>query len=398
MSSQQSSNEQINNPQWQTVKKRKRLNLTPESSMEKTPFNFNSQNRYEELSNTTDNEDMQTEERTVTNNETNNQPIEHKPPPIYIYGVNNYDDMINYLTKIIEKKEYYCKALPNETIKINTKSSQSYRKLIKQLQNDKIIHHTYQTKEERTYRVVIRNLHHTTNTDTIVKEIEEYGHKVSNIMNIRHRKSKEPLPMFFVDLAPKENNKNIYDMQYLYNTKITIEAPRKKNTIVQCTRCQNYGHTKSYCFRPYACVKCGGEHNTIECKKNPNTPAKCALCGSNHPANYKGCEIYKNLQNARNKNTREQKRPHTSTTENENLNIHDTNHYPLLPQNQNHVNTPTIQRRTFSQTVTQKQQTSDLTESLSTFLNEFKTMVNQLMNQNSMILSMLSTLINKISK
>ena len=76
--------------------------------------------------------------------------------------------------------------------------------------------------------------------------------------------------------------------------KIIVEAPRKKNHIVQCTRCQFYGHTKSYCSRPYVCVKCGGEHNTTLCTKDPAAPATCALCGGQHPASYKGCIIHKN--------------------------------------------------------------------------------------------------------
>jgi hypothetical protein len=74
---------------------------------------------------------------------------------------------------------------------------------------------------------------------------------------------------------------------------MTVEAPRKKNDIVHWTRCQCYGHTKTYCARSYTCVKCGGEHNTTLCKNNPNTPAKCALCGGNDTATYKGCDIYK---------------------------------------------------------------------------------------------------------
>jgi hypothetical protein len=56
-----------------------------------------------------------------------------------------------------------------------------------------------------------------------------------------------------------------------------IEAPRKEKNIVQCTKWQCYGHTKAYCARPYTRVTCGGEHNTTQCKKIPNTPAKCTL-------------------------------------------------------------------------------------------------------------------------
>jgi len=36
-------------------------------------------------------------------------------------------------------------------------------------------------------------------------------------------------------------------------------------------------------------------------KKSKETPAKCALCRGNHPANYKGCEHYHNLIKENNK-------------------------------------------------------------------------------------------------
>jgi hypothetical protein len=150
---------------------------------------------------------------------------------------------------------------------------------------------TYQLREERAYRVVILFLHPSIPTETIQQEIAKHDHRVRNVTNIRHRVTKEPLPMHFVDLEPKDNNKTIYNLDFICNTIITIEAPRKKNIIVQCTRCQDYGHTKTYCTRPFMCVKCG-EHNTTVCRKKTYTPAKCGLCGGAHPANYKECDIY----------------------------------------------------------------------------------------------------------
>jgi len=50
--------------------------------------------------------------------------------------------------------------------------------------------------------------------------------------------------MFFVDLEPQVNNKEIYKLEFLQNTKIRVEAPRIKNSIIQCTRCQDYGHSQ----------------------------------------------------------------------------------------------------------------------------------------------------------
>jgi len=56
--------------------------------------------------------------------------------------------MVKYLTETLEEEQYYCKALPNETVKINVNSPESYRRLIKRFRVDKIVHHTYQIRKE----------------------------------------------------------------------------------------------------------------------------------------------------------------------------------------------------------------------------------------------------------
>jgi len=37
------------------------------------------------------------------------------------------------------------------------------------------------------------------------------------------------------------------------------------------------------------------------CDKTKDSPATCALCGKDHPANYRGCTVHKELQKSRNK-------------------------------------------------------------------------------------------------
>ena len=181
-------------------------------------------------------------------------------------------------------------------------------------------------KQDRAYRVVIRNLHYSIPIDEMKEELQKKGHAVRNILNIRHRVNNYPLSMFYVDLEPKENKKEIYNLQYLNNMKINIEPPYKKNTIIQCTRCQPYGHSKTFCTRPYKCVKCGGNHMTTECQKPKERPAKCALCSGQHTANYKGCTVYRDLQNAKNNSTnRKQQIPNRQTITQNNTN-HTTQH------------------------------------------------------------------------
>jgi hypothetical protein len=103
--------------------------------------------------------------------------------------------------------------------------------------------------------------------------------------------------MFFIDLEPSSNNKEVFDIQFLLNAKIAFEPPYKRKEIVQCKKCQSYGNTKSYCHHPYRCVKCGQYHDSNSCSKPQSEPPKCALCDGNHPASYKGCTVYKELKN-----------------------------------------------------------------------------------------------------
>jgi hypothetical protein len=195
---------------WKTIKKGKRSSPTTENRPQ--PLEFNCNNRYEQLSQLSDvdNGDIMLTDRTDNPQPTkeNSRQRDPKPPPIFVYGVTNFNDMTAYLSTIIEE-QYHCKVISNDTIKIYVATPDSYRKLIKHLQEDKIIYHTYQMKQERAYRIVIRNLHYSTPIAQITAELEKQGHKLRNILNVKYLITKEPLSLFFIDLEPKENNKGI---------------------------------------------------------------------------------------------------------------------------------------------------------------------------------------------
>ena len=128
-------------------------------------------------------------------------------------------------------------------IEFDSSISDSYRPLIKQFQADNIVHHTHQLRGERTYSVVLRHLHNSINTDVIKSELEVLGHRARSVFNIRHSLVMAPLLLYFVNLEPYYN-KNIFDLHFLCNMTITIEATRKKDSIVQCTRWQTWGILK----------------------------------------------------------------------------------------------------------------------------------------------------------
>ena len=106
----------------------------------------------------------------------------------------------------------------NGKLKIIAKNSESYRKIIRKLDEEGASYHTYQLKQQRAYRLVIRSLH-PSNLPTEVKgAIEKHGHQLRNVVNIRYWESKVPLLLFFIDLEPKQNNKDIYKLDRFQNS------------------------------------------------------------------------------------------------------------------------------------------------------------------------------------
>ncbi|ERL88018.1 hypothetical protein D910_05407 [Dendroctonus ponderosae] len=151
--------------------------------------------------------------------------------------------------------------------------------------------------------VVLSNLHPSTREEDIKTDLNSLGHNIRNVSNIPSRITKNRTSLFFVDLAPQQNNKDIYKITLLQNALVTVEPPRKSGNIVQCTRCQRYRHTKNYCTRPFRCVNCTGVHPTTSCTKNKNSPATRVLCEGSHTANYKGCTVYNEIQKQQNRRT-----------------------------------------------------------------------------------------------
>jgi len=93
--------------------------------------------------------------------------------------------MINRIRNIAEDEKYTTKSLINNIIKINCVTPETYRNLIKYFKESNTYYHTYQLKEERTYRIVIKHLHYSTDTEGIRQELLELGHNARNTINAK---------------------------------------------------------------------------------------------------------------------------------------------------------------------------------------------------------------------
>ena len=232
---------------------------------------------------------------------------EQKPPSICVNRVLN----INPLSKMLKDEvpgNFYMKTLRGDKVKIQPKTAEAFKIIVSQLDQRKTEFYTFKPKSERSFKVVLKNIHPSTDVDEIKAELLDRRHKVSNRYNIKHREIKLPLPLFIVEIEQNNNNKHIYSIKGLLNNRVVFEPPRPKKEVPQCGNCQQYGHMKSCCRRKPKCIKCAGDHASIDCDRKGRTPdVKCVLCGGNHTANYKGCMVYKSIQQQKYPNVRHDK-------------------------------------------------------------------------------------------
>ncbi|KAL4085156.1 hypothetical protein QTP88_027448 [Uroleucon formosanum] len=287
------SNDNTNN--WQTVPIRSPSTPTSPNPIIQKTNSFSSKNRFSALATNEISYEISNEVEMLSQEISNVQP---KIPPIYIKDDIDFFDFCKKIKPFTDPDGFNTKS-SSSGLKLMTYSINAYRHIIKFLEINNMNFHNYQTNEEKAFRVVIRHLHHTTPTDYIKEELHSLGFITRSITNCLQYKTKNPLPLFFVDLEPSPSNHNIYKVDSICYTKIKIEAPHPKKNPVQRLRCQNYGHTRTYCHHTPRCVKRCDIHLSFECQKDSNTPATCALCSGDHPASYKGCPKFKLLQKGR---------------------------------------------------------------------------------------------------
>lgn len=219
-----------------------------------------------------------------------------KPPPIFVCKVQNIKPLKEHLDNVA-KGSYSLRLTAVDQVKVQLFTPELYLPVVESLKNKKTEFYTYQRKQDKPFKVVLRNLHHSTDISLIKEEIEALGHKVVQIYNIKQNVTKFPLPLFSVEIVSDSTNKNIYNINKLLNCIVSFEPPYKKREIPQCYNCQGFGHTKKYCYKTPNCVKCAKSHKTSDCPlKEKVKEVICANCSGNHPASYKGCPARKALQ------------------------------------------------------------------------------------------------------
>lgn len=92
-----------------------------------------------------------------------------------ISSVHEYKIMTGQLDTVAKGK--YSIKVNGDTVKIVPTEIDGYRKIVKLLKDTKVQHHTYQLKQDKTFKVVIKNLHYNIDKSDLKTELKEKGFK-----------------------------------------------------------------------------------------------------------------------------------------------------------------------------------------------------------------------------
>jgi hypothetical protein len=137
--------------------------------------------------------------------------------------------------------------------------------------------------------LIIRKVHRDIEIESweATSDLEKAG--LRNAKRI-YNKNKEKTDMITVQATSQEAFENaLKNGVYLGLTRHRLIEPELP--LIQCHRCQGFGHRKFDCVEKEKCAKCTGEHHFKNCTSNE---IKCANCGKNHWSFARRCAFVQN--------------------------------------------------------------------------------------------------------
>lgn len=279
-------------------------------------------NAYEVLNTSEQMEHSSIIPETTTAGTSINAPKTKKPPPIIV----QYNKDMEQLMKLFKTQfhnDTSAEYLPQGQLKIKPTTTEERNMILKLLQDHSIGYYTYGEPEISNIKYVLKGLPPSFDQANIINAFQENEITLLRIRQLKRAlynndtNSKEviPLPVWVLTIPrTPEMTQKLKLLTGIEHIKISIESYKSNNSLLQCYRCQGLGHKAQLCTLPPKCVKCGGGHNTRDCKKAIEIPATCANCGGEHPANFRNCpKILKYQKRQENRQSAQKPVPSTNS-------------------------------------------------------------------------------------
>ena len=233
-----------------------------------------------------------------------------KVPPVVIYSnLQNHNTAMKELrSELSEDISLNCKR--NRTI-IYTKNLADYKIVCEKMCVAEVPYHTYTPQSEKPIFSILKGLASNVSELEVKSDLLEKNLKVIDVKQFIKKETDEDgkpfsrkLPIFSVQFEKDTLREDIKKVRIVCFCKVTWEPSRSKSTIVQCYKCQQFGHIAKNCFKQAQCAICAEEHNTRDCKNSEKLT--CTNCGENHRADDPDCNYYKRASKKKSSNNRNQ--------------------------------------------------------------------------------------------
>lgn len=172
-------------------------------------------------------------------------------------------------TNALEHSNFSLRNINKNCTHVITSSSDDHRKIRDLLKTEKQKFFYYTPKDEKPINLLIRGLDNTYEESDIESALLDLSINTELIKVVRFstsnsRKNDVKLNLWLVKVKPTSDVTGLMRLRFLLNQSIAVEKPRTKE-IIQCRRCQRFGHVAFNCVLDYRCVKCNENHEPGQC-------------------------------------------------------------------------------------------------------------------------------------
>ena len=126
------------------------------------------------------------------------KPRNMKPPPVIVEKQADYQNLYNLIKESEVKINFKTTLLGSGDIKVNVEDSEMYRQLTTLLKKKNINWYSFENKQTRPIKVMVRKLHPSCPPEKVVEYVRQQQLKILSAVNILKRADKTPLPLFML--------------------------------------------------------------------------------------------------------------------------------------------------------------------------------------------------------
>lgn len=248
-------------------------------------------------------DDDQQEEPARVSNQTSHAIKKVRCPPIYVYNKSVVE--INAIaTSLAMNKGEYVQRIGRGVIQITVKDQNIFTSLVSYCKANDIRFYTHSLPDETPIRFVLSGLP-VFNNDEVVTELKTVNIEPESVKLLKASPSGDSAIYLVAFKRGACKLQDLRKVRYLFSVVVNWRPFAKRAAdIVQCFRCQQFGHGMSHCNLQPKCVKCGELHftkncaipkkvvkpgNSLESENDDRHLIKCANCSRNHAASFRGC-------------------------------------------------------------------------------------------------------------